>query len=113
MPFPQFDRTRLIVKPLAERQHDLSLDVIQPLDAPVTFTHPSLEILGRRLKSARANDAARILMMGGHVIRAGTQRYLIDLMDRGLISLIAMNGAGPIHDYELALIGQTTESVAR
>ena len=113
MPFPQFDRSRLIVKPLAERQHDLSLDVVLPLDAPVTFTHPSLEILGRRLKSARANDAARILMMGGHVIRAGTQRYLIDLMDRGLISLIAMNGAGPIHDYEFALIGQTTESVAR
>jgi len=113
MPFPQFDRSRLVVKPLAERVHDLTLDVILPLDAPVTFTHPSLEVLGRRMKSARANDAARILMMGGHVIRAGTQRYLIDLMDRGLISLIAMNGAGPIHDYEFALIGQTTESVAR
>ena len=113
MPFPQFDRSRLVVKPLAERVHDLTLDVILPLDAPVTFAHPSLEVLGRRLKSARANDAARILMMGGHVIRAGTQRYLIDLMDRGLISLIAMNGAGPIHDYEFALIGRTTESVAK
>ncbi len=113
MPFPQFDRNRLVVKPLAERVHDLTLDIILPLDAPVTFAHPSLEVLGRRLKSARAKDSARILMMGGHVLRAGTQRYLIDLMDRGLISLIAMNGAGPIHDFELALIGQTTESVAR
>ena len=113
MPFPQFDRSRLVVKPLAERVHDLTLDVILPLDTPVTFTHPALATLGRRLKSARANDAARVLMMGGHVIRAGTQRYLIDLMDRGLISLIAMNGAGPIHDYEFALIGRTTESVAR
>jgi hypothetical protein len=51
--------------------------------------------------------------MGAHVLRAGVARYLIDLMERGLISHIGMNGAGPIHDWELALIGATTESVAR
>ncbi len=61
----------------------------------------------------RARGAARILVMGAHVLRAGVSRYLIDLMERGLISHIAMNGAGPIHDWELALIGATTESVAR
>lgn len=52
-------------------------------------------------------------MMGAHVLRAGVSRYLIDLMERGFITHIAMNGAGPIHDWELALIGATTESVAR
>jgi len=52
-------------------------------------------------------------MMGGHVIRAGVQRYLIDLMRRGFISCIAMNGAGMIHDFEFALIGATTESVSK
>jgi hypothetical protein len=51
--------------------------------------------------------------MGAHVLRAGVSRYLIDMMRRGLISHLAMNGAGPIHDWELALIGATTESVAR
>src|SRR5262245_39979679 len=51
--------------------------------------------------------------MGAHVLRAGVARFLIDLMERGLISHIAMNGAGPIHDWEFALIGATTESVAR
>src|SRR5438093_474409 len=51
--------------------------------------------------------------MVAHVIRAGLSRYLIDLMERGLIDHLAMNGAGPIHDWELALIGATTESVAR
>jgi hypothetical protein len=51
--------------------------------------------------------------MGAHVIRAGVSRFLIDLMERGLIDHVAMNGAGPIHDWELALIGATTESVAR
>jgi hypothetical protein len=52
-------------------------------------------------------------MMGGHVIRAGVSRYIIDLIERGLVTHVAMNGAGPIHDWELAQIGATTESVAR
>src|SRR5437870_8504907 len=51
--------------------------------------------------------------MGAHVLRAGVSRLLIDLMERGLLSHLAMNGAGPIHDWEFALIGATTESVAR
>jgi hypothetical protein len=53
------------------------------------------------------------MMMGGHVIRSGVQKYIIDLMTRGYIDCLAMNGSGIIHDFELALIGATTESVAR
>ncbi len=113
MPFPQFDRSRLRVKPLAERRHDLALDVLLPLDAPCNFVHPSIPLIAERLKAAKAVGAARILMMGAHVLRAGVQRHLIDLMERGLVSLVAMNGAGPIHDWEFARIGATTESVAR
>ncbi len=113
MPFPRFDRSQLRVQPLANRQHDLTLDILQPLDRPSTFTHPSMPIIGRRLNEARDTGAARILMMGAHVLRAGTQNHIIDLMERGLVSLIAMNGAGPIHDWEFALIGASTESVAR
>jgi hypothetical protein len=113
MPYPIFDRARLKVQPLANRQHDLDLSVILPLDASGDFRHEALPILARRLIEAHQRGAARILMMGAHVLRAGVQRFLIDLMDRGLISHIAMNGAGPIHDWELALIGATTESVAR
>ncbi len=113
MPHPQFDRSRLVVKPLAERQHDLTLDCLLPLDAPIDFHHPSIPILAERLNAAKDAGAARILMMGAHVLRAGTQRHLIDLMERGLITLIAMNGAGPIHDWEFALVGASTESVAK
>lgn len=113
MPFPQFDRSRLLVKPLVERQHDLTLDVLLPLGSDPSFQHPSLPLIGQRLRDAKRSNAARILMMGAHVLRAGVQRHLIDLMDRGLISLIAMNGAGPIHDWEFARIGASTESVAR
>src|SRR5205823_9014179 len=66
-----------------------------------------------RLNEARRRESARILLMGAHVLRAGVARYLIDLMERGLLDHLAMNGAGPIHDWEFALIGATTESVAR
>jgi hypothetical protein len=114
MPFPAFDRSRLRLQPLANRQHDLDLSAILPLDAaPAPFDHPAVAVLGRRLVEAKRRGAARILMMGAHVLRAGVSRHLIDLMERGLISHVAMNGAGPIHDWEFALIGATTESVAR
>lgn len=109
-----FDRSRLRIQPLANRQHDLDLSAFLPLDAPPPdFQHEAIPTLGRRLVEARQRGAARILLMGAHVIRAGVSRYLIDLMQRGLLTHIGMNGAGPIHDWELALIGATTESVAR
>ncbi len=114
MPYPIFDRSRLRIQPLAERQHDLDLSAILPLDSPLpSFEHPAVPVLGRRLVEARAAGAARILLMGAHVLRAGVARHLIDLMQRGMLSHVAMNGAGPIHDWEFALIGATTESVAR
>jgi hypothetical protein len=114
MPYPAFDRSRLRLRPLADRQHDLDLSAILSLEAPLSsFDHPALPVLGRRLAEAKQRGATRILMMGAHVLRAGVSRHLIDLMERGLISHIAMNGAGPIHDWEFALIGATTESVAR
>lgn len=114
MPYPMFDRSRLIIKPLDERKHDLTLADILPLDglAP-PMAHEAFPILGKRLVEARRRGAARLLLMGAHVLRAGVQPHLIDLMERGLITHIGMNGAGPIHDWEFALIGASTESVAR
>ena len=69
--------------------------------------------MAARIAAAKAKKAAVVLMMGAHVLRSGVQRYLIDLMEQGYLSVIAMSGAGVIHDYEFALIGATTESVAR
>ena len=114
MPHAVFDRSRLQIKPLAERQHDLDLSILLPLDAaPPDFAHPALPTLGQRLHDAKRQGAARIALMGAHVLRAGVSRYLIDMMERGDLTHLAMNGAGPIHDWEFALIGATTESVAR
>ena len=112
--YPLFDRARLVVKPLAERVHDLHVDHWLALeDAPLEYAHPQLAELAVRIVAARANGTARILMMGAHVLRAGVNRQIIDMLERGYLSHIAMNGAGAIHDYELARIGATTESVAR
>jgi hypothetical protein len=114
MPHPAFDRSRLRLQPLARRQHDLDLSSLLPLDAELQpFDHPALPLLAQRLVEARRAGRARILLLGAHVLRAGVGRFLIDLMERGLLDHLAFNGAGPIHDYELALVGATTESVAR
>ncbi len=109
-----FDRSRLLVKPLAERVNDLEITRWLALDAAApAYAHPQLSEVAHRIVAARSSGAARILMMGAHVLRAGVNRHIIDLLERGALSHIAMNGAGAIHDYELARIGATTESVAR
>jgi hypothetical protein len=112
--YQMFDRSRLEVKPLAERVHDLDVEHWLALDdAAPPFEHPDLASVAAQIRGARGAGAARILMMGAHVLRAGVSRHIIDLVERGWIDHIAMNGAGAIHDYELARVGATTESVAR
>lgn len=112
--YPQFDRSRLAVLPLAERIHDLPLERWLGLDDPTPeFADARLNELAELIRAAHKNARPRILMMGAHLLRAGVNRHIIDLIERGILTHIAMNGAGVIHDYELARIGATTESVAR
>ncbi len=114
MPFKTFDRSRLKLRPLAERDHALGRDVfIYPESPHEPFDHPALPVLAARVHKARAAGSSVILMLGAHVMRRGNGPLLIDLMRRGLVTHVALNGAGAIHDYELALIGRTSESVAR
>ena len=114
MSTPIFDRSALKTKPLAQRVHDLSRDAVLDLGAPITFEHlEELQNVAGSMIRAKEKGSNIIMMMGGHVIRAGVQKYIIDLMARGYIDCLAMNGSGIIHDFELALIGETTESVAR
>ena len=114
MPFKQFDRSLLELKPLRDRVHDLTRECLIYPESPYDrLDHPALPLLAGRIREARANGASVILMLGAHVLRRGAAPLLIDLMRRGFVSHVALNGAGAIHDYELALIGQTCESVAR
>lgn len=61
---------------------------------------------------ARKNNRPFILGMGAHVIKCGLAPYLIQMIRKGIITLIALNGAGSIHDFELAAFGETSEDVA-
>jgi len=63
------------------------------------------------IRTARQADAGVLWGIGAHVIKTGLAPILIDLMNRGFVSAIAMNGAGVIHDFELALSGATSEDV--
>ncbi len=114
MSFPTFDRSRLKLRPLAERIHDMGLPQLLNLaDETPPFEHPRLPTVAQRIVAAHREGGQVILMMGAHMLKVGLSRFIIDLMERRVITHVAMNGAGPIHDFELALVGASTESVAR
>ena len=63
------------------------------------------------LRGARASGAGLLWGIGAHVVKVGLGPVLIDLMERGFVSAVATNGAGVIHDFEVALAGSTSEEV--
>ena len=112
MPFQKFDPSKLNLRPLNERTHDLNItDLLTETPPPCTNLH--INTIAQAIKTARTNNAAVILMYGAHVLRRGLGKYLIKLMEHGLVTHLATNGAGAIHDFELALCGGTCESVAK
>ena len=71
----------------------------------------NLKALVDAIVSAHRAGRMVILMMGAHVIKCGLSPLVIDLMKRGVIKAVALNGAGIIHDTEIAMIGRTSEDV--
>jgi hypothetical protein len=63
------------------------------------------------IAAARAGGAGVVWGLGAHVVKTGLGPVLIDLMERGFVSAIATNGATVIHDFEVALVGATSEDV--
>ncbi len=72
----------------------------------------SLRRLAGAILAARTARAPVLLGLGAHVFKVGLTPLLVDLLERGFVQGIALNGAGAIHDVELALIGATSEDVA-
>jgi len=113
MPYPIFDRSRLHLKPLAQREHDMDLSGCLGLDDEIpSFESEEMKAVADRIAHAHRDGRQVILMMGAHLIKVGLSRYIVDLLERSIITHVGMNGACVIHDFELALIGATTESVA-
>ncbi len=120
--YPVFDTTSLSTHPLAERENKVSLDDMARLPAPPSRSDAesrlpdilnggALKQFARVVRRAAESDRTVIWMMGAHVFKVGCAPYVIDLAERGILTCVATNGAGMIHDFELALTGGTSEDV--
>jgi len=121
--YEEFDLTGVRTYPLASRsskaRHE---DFARPWN-PESGMHGWLQSLPNILaasdfraivaamQQAQADDRGLVWGLGAHVLKVGLGPVLIDLMERGFVSALAMNGAGLIHDFELALSGATSEDV--
>jgi len=99
--------------PIKNRKNRFHIEDIIPLEkSSIVAKNPDIEKLAEKIKKARQNNKKIILMMGAHLIKVGLSLFIIDLIKKKFINHIAMNGAGMIHDFELALIGATSEDVS-
>jgi hypothetical protein len=112
----QFDRSRLRIFPLGERENRIQIT----RDHVASGMEPgklSAECLGAvaecvaRIKAARSAGRPIMLAFGAHAIKNGLAPVMIDLMERGWITHFATNGAGVIHDWEFAYQGESSEHV--
>lgn len=116
MPFPQFDRTKLVVKPLGERKNKVYIerDHVVPEVQPRQLSESSgrvMDELVERMRAARDAGKSRMLTFGAHAIKNGLAPVYIKLMESGWITHLATNGAGIIHDWEFAFQGCSSEDV--
>ncbi len=115
MSHPSFDRRRLLLKPLAERSNKVRFpaDAVSP-DAEAALAPKAAQTLAEtvaRIKAARTAGSPVICAFGAHTIKNGLGPVLIRLIEKGWITHLATNGAGIIHDWELAYQGRTSEDV--
>jgi len=120
---PPVDLTGLRRIGVGQREHLVETDRAAALIAPGASVRDFLEALPdflavRRLRqlvgaivAARTADLPVMFGMGAHVIKVGCSPTIVDLMRRGVITHVALNGAGAIHDYELSATGATSEDV--
>ena len=108
----QADLSKTTMFPVWDRHNLVRIDTLaNPNEASSDFNAPELFVLAEKIKEARANGRPVVLFYGAHVIKCGFSRYLIALVKRGLVTHLASNGAGSIHDFEMAYLGGTSEHV--
>ncbi|MBN2557438.1 MAG: hypothetical protein JXB33_01645 [Clostridia bacterium] len=87
-------------------------NMASPATDPVpNWSNPDFDDLCDRVRKARASGSPVIFSMGGHVIKSGLSRYIIEMMKNGTITHVSGNGSVSIHDFELAYNGGTSEDV--
>ena len=116
MPYPQFNRLALNIKPLAQRKDKVYIERDHvPVDAePRLFDAAGqavIEEVAKRLADARNAGRSRMCTFGAHAIKNGLAPVFIKLIEEGWITHLATNGAGIIHDWEFAFQGHSSEDV--
>jgi deoxyhypusine synthase len=118
-----FDPSRIRTYSLKDRQSKVRLDELARPHArgasfkdflaglPNILGAKHLREVAAAVVQARKDKRPVMLGMGAHVIKVGLNPVIIDLLEKGMVTSLHLNGAGIIHDFELALIGQTSEDV--
>lgn len=113
-----FNLNKINTYPLRTRSNKVTLDdLIKPgdidnilIDLPDKIRR-DIDTIAKAIVSARKSDKPVVLFTGAHLIKNGLGPLIIDLVKRGMVSLVAGNCATAVHDFEMALIGQTSENV--
>ena len=121
--YEPLDLSGLVMRSIDERKHLVTLQNFAriPPDGgtmadwldhlPSTPVTRSLAATADAVVRAHLEDSPVVLAMGAHVVKVGLSPLVIDLLERGVVTAVAMNGAGAIHDLEIALCGETSEDV--
>ena len=123
IPYEQFDLNAVRTYPIASRKSKVTVDdfatpyeqgsgvrrLIESL--PNVLAAQDFKAVVAAICGARKRGAAIIWGFGAHVIKTGLGPVFVDLMTRGYVSALATNGAGVIHDFEIAIAGATSEDV--
>jgi hypothetical protein len=124
MKYQPIDLSRVTTYPLAERRNKVTLErdfagdissgmsVAALLAAmPKQLGSESLNAVIDAVVTARDKGKPVVLAIGGHVVKCGLQPVLKKLIEADIVSAVAMNGSATVHDYEISLIGETSEDV--
>jgi deoxyhypusine synthase len=79
---------------------------------PDILAAQNMTAIAHKIADSKRSNKTVLLGMGAHPIKVGLSPLIIDFLERGIIHAVALNGAGVIHDFELAYMGETSEDVA-
>ncbi len=107
------DFSKIKTYSIKERQNKFSIKDMIDIDNENAIDEPGIDKIADAIIESRRKVGKVIIMLGGAVVKVGCSALLIDLMEKGFIDHIAVNGAVSIHDFEVAMIGETSEDVER
>lgn len=110
-----FNRQDIYFKPLKERKNKVVIenDIIK-LDREIKlsdYANNTIIEIAKKIRQARENNKPVIMAFGAHSIKNGLASVMIKLINENIITHLATNGAGIIHDWEFSYLGQSSEDV--